>query len=92
MIYEFRVEQTAIRQLNRLPKPVRVRLWRKIKALPSAPRPPGTKALDGALKPLRSLRVGDYGAIYRVDDEARVVRVTHTGHRSRVYTDAERGA
>jgi len=92
VIYELRVEEGAIRQLNRLPKPVRVRLWDQIRALPSAPRPPGTKALGGTLKPLRSLRVGDYRAIYLVDDEARVVRVTHIGHRSRVYSDAQRGA
>ncbi|MBM3498045.1 MAG: type II toxin-antitoxin system RelE/ParE family toxin [Armatimonadetes bacterium] len=90
MIYELRVEQAAVRQLNRLPKPVRARLWAKIRALPDAPRPPGTKALDGLLRGLRSLRVGDYRALYVVDDEAGVIRVTHVGHRSHVYTDAER--
>jgi len=88
--YRLHPSEAAIRQLNRLPKPVRVRLWARIRALPDAPRPSGTKALDGLLRGLRSLRVGDYRAIYQVDDEAGVIRVTHVGHRSHVYTDAGR--
>jgi addiction module RelE/StbE family toxin len=78
-------------QLLALPGALRVRMERRLNSLLADPRHAGTKALGGTLRPLRSLRVGDYRAIYLVDDESAVIRVTHIGHRSRVYTDAERG-
>jgi mRNA interferase RelE/StbE len=88
--YRIHVSEAAVKQLNRLPKPTRIRLWQKIRALPNAPRSAGTKPLEGALKHMRSLRVSDYRAIYVVDDAARTIEVTHVGHRSRLYADAER--
>lgn len=92
MSYRIEIGRRAQSQLAGLPRSVRLRFEQHIGALAHDPRPPGTKALHGALEPLRSLRVGDYRAIYLVDDEARIIRLTHIGHRSRVYQDAEREA
>ena len=43
------------------------------------------KEKKGKLKGLRSLRVGDYRALYVVDDGARVVEVLAVGPRENVY-------
>jgi mRNA-degrading endonuclease RelE of RelBE toxin-antitoxin system len=71
--YRIHVSEAVVKELNRLPKPTRVRLWHKIRALPRAPRGAGTKALQGALRHMRSLRVSDYRAIYVVDDDDHVL-------------------
>lgn len=42
--------------------------------------------LRGRLRGLRSLRVGAYRIIYRVDDDQRLVRVLAVRHRSVAYT------
>ena len=91
MTYRMAFARRAEAQLLALPSALRARLERRLHSLLADPRQTGTKALGGALKPLRSLRVGDYRVIYALDDEAGVIRVTHVGHRSRVYADAERG-
>ncbi|MDQ4076813.1 MAG: type II toxin-antitoxin system RelE/ParE family toxin [Chloroflexota bacterium] len=51
--------------------------------LGSEPRPAGTKKL-GHLNSYR-IRVGDYRAIYRIDDTNRTVKVWRIGHRKDVY-------
>ena len=92
MKYGIVIERRAQAQLAALPKAVRRRLERRIDSLADDPRHAGTKPLQGTLKPLRCIRQGDYRAIYSVDDNVRLVRVTHVGHRRDVYSHAERGA
>jgi mRNA-degrading endonuclease RelE of RelBE toxin-antitoxin system len=48
-------------------------------------RPPGCKKRVGAW----SLRVGDYGVIYGVNDDAQVVTVYKIEHWREVYRDLE---
>jgi mRNA interferase RelE/StbE len=48
-------------------------------------RPMLGKPLKGALKGSRSLRVGSYRVIYRVDAARREILVTNVGHRRGIY-------
>lgn len=43
------------------------------------------KRLKGELKDFRSLRVGDYRVIYRVEEQDVIVLVVKVGHRASVY-------
>ena len=90
MSYRIIIGRTAQRQLLRLPRPVREQAERHIDGLATDPRPWGSEALSGTLRPFRKLRVGDYRVAYRVDDEARLVTVVWVGHRSRIYDELER--
>jgi len=47
-------------------------------------RPPGCKKLKGGDKEWR-IRIGDYRAVYEIDDMARTVDVTRIAHRRDVY-------
>jgi len=81
--YQVELVSAARRQLAKLPQPARGRLEAAIAALAGDPRPSGATALVGA-EGLR-VRVGDYRAVYRVDDGTRLVEVLGVGHRREVY-------
>jgi mRNA interferase RelE/StbE len=55
-----------------------------IGALAEEPRPPGSKKLRGG-EDLYRIRVGDYRAIYRVEDDRRVVLMIDVGNRKDIY-------
>jgi len=88
--YEVRVTEDAVRSLNQLPKRVRVRCWAEIKLLADRPRPASSGTLQGKLRGLRRIRIGDYRIAYRVDDSSSVVVVHWAGHRSRIYEEIGR--
>jgi mRNA interferase RelE/StbE len=90
MSYRIVVGRTAQKQLAALPKKVGLRLRRRIGRLSADPRPANSGPLEGGLKPLRKLRVGDYRVVYAIEDDARSVQVVAVGHRSRVYDRLER--
>lgn len=81
--YRIEWSSAARRQLAKLPDPARGRVQAAIEALGGDPRPPSAKALVGT-DSLR-VRIGDYRAVYEVDDPARLVRVLTVGHRREVY-------
>jgi mRNA interferase RelE/StbE len=73
------------RQVGPLPERVKERLRQRIGTLASNPLGPGTKALRAKPQGLRRLRVGDYRAIYHVDEASQTVTIVRVGHRSDVY-------
>jgi mRNA interferase RelE/StbE len=75
---------SAKKELLRLPDPVIARILPKIEDLAVEPRPHGCKKLRGGEDAWR-VRVGDYRAIYIIDDEAKKVEVTRIAHRREVY-------
>ncbi len=75
----------ALRTLQSLPPNIRERIRDRLDALATDPRPHGIKALQGGAKGYLRLRVGDYRAIYRVDDDRLSVLVVAVGHRRDVY-------
>ena len=84
MAYAVEILPTALKELDRLPPIVRQRLIQRVDALATQPRPSGIKRMVGDPGVFR-LRVGEYRALYRIDDMAQRVIVERVGHRKDVY-------
>jgi mRNA interferase RelE/StbE len=82
--YQVALKSSAEKELFRLSEHIAFRILPKIKALAIDPRPHGCKKLRGGRDEWR-IRVGDYRAIYIIDDETRRVEVTRIAHRREVY-------
>ncbi len=83
MSYEVRLTIKAEKQLARLPNEAYQRMQRALLALEGDPRPSGARKLQ-AREDYR-LRVGDYRALYKIEDARQEIIVTRVGHRRDVY-------
>jgi mRNA interferase RelE/StbE len=72
------------KELEGLPPKVIARMMSRLEALAEAPRPPGCKKLKGGDNEWR-IRLGNYRAVYEIDDAAQTVDVTRIAHRREVY-------
>ena len=82
--YSLEIKQSAQKELDALDDAPFARMDRKILALAGNPRPAGCKRLKGHRDQWR-VRVGDWRAVYIIDDAARLVTITRIGHRREVY-------
>lgn len=82
--YSVRITESARRELESLPGSVIARMVAALRVLGDDPRPRGCRKLVGSKADYR-LRVGDYRAIYVVDDVERSVLVSRIRHRSAAY-------
>ena len=73
----------AERNLDRLPVAVARRIWQRLVALEADPRPSAATKLEGS--DAYRLRIGDYRAVYLVDDRQRKVEIIRVAHRREVY-------
>jgi mRNA interferase RelE/StbE len=83
-VYEVLIERSAERDLKSLPTPLFHRIVSRIKALADNPRPSGCHKLAGSKNDWR-IRIGDYRALYEINDARRLVRIFRIRHRSEVY-------
>ncbi len=81
--YSVYTTSRADRQLERLDSEVRDRILAVILALGDDPHPVGSTKLKG--RDGYRIRVGDYRALYLVDEENREVTVYRVAHRREVY-------
>jgi mRNA interferase RelE/StbE len=84
MSYEVLILRRAQKELADLPKGDYERVRDAVAALAENPRPAGCKKLVG--REGWRIRLGDYRAIYEIDDAQQKVTVLHIGHRRDVYT------
>ncbi|MFW6355655.1 MAG: type II toxin-antitoxin system RelE family toxin [Spirochaetota bacterium] len=56
-----------------------------IEALSDEPRPPGVKKYRSEERDIYHIRVGNYRAVYVIEDDLLLVLVIRVGHRSDVY-------
>jgi addiction module RelE/StbE family toxin len=85
-MYEIRVTPQAeedLRQLTRADRHLADRILTKLETL--AERPYQGKPLVGPHAGRRSLRVGTYGVIYRVEETPQLVIILTAKHRRHVY-------
>jgi mRNA interferase RelE/StbE len=82
--YAVTLARAAQRDLDRLPANVRERLLGALMGLEINPRPPGTIKLAGSGDEYR-IRVGDYRAVYVINDAESGVEVLRCQHRREVY-------
>lgn len=83
--YEVEFSRSARRELERLPAEVIPRIIAAIDTLRLEPRPRGCRKLAGE-EALYRIRVGDYRAIYEIDDPQRRVLVLRVRHRKDAYS------
>ncbi|HPO15844.1 MAG TPA: type II toxin-antitoxin system RelE/ParE family toxin [Candidatus Hydrogenedentes bacterium] len=82
--YRVEYQTSAIRDLKKIKEPYRAKIVREIDKLAYNPRPVGAKKMSG-FDQLYRIRVGDYRALYLIEDNVLVVLVLHAAHRREVY-------
>jgi len=78
------LEQSAQRDLKRLPAEIFLRLIFHVKALAVDPRPAGCRKIMGSKSDWR-IRVGNYRIIYEIDEKAKAVKVMRVRYRCEAY-------
>ena len=84
MSYELITPKLFEKQLEALPKEVKLKAIEKILALAEEPRPSGVSKLKGSENEYR-IRVGDYRVRYEIDDTKKMIILLHCRHRREVY-------
>ena len=84
MVFKVLLHPKAVEALEKIEKPTRSRIIKKLRELEDRPERAG--------KPLKysnfwSLRVGDYRAIYEIYRDKNQVVILFIGHRKKVYDD-----
>ena len=82
--YQITFSRPARKELESLSVEVNNRIFPKIVALASDPRPDGCRKLVGE-ENLWRIRVGDYRIIYSIDDDIRTLDIITVRHRSKAY-------
>jgi mRNA interferase RelE/StbE len=82
--YHVVLTSSAEKELKRLSRQLIARMVSRLENLASNPSPPGCKKLKGGDREWR-IRVGDYRAVYTVDNTKSLAEVTRIRHRSEVY-------
>lgn len=82
--YRVVLSRTAEKELSKLPISVIDKIIVVLRSLEQNPRPPGCKKLKG-FTDLWRVRIGDYRAIYSINDVILLVDVREIGHRKHIY-------
>ena len=83
MSYSVRIKASAAKELERIPRPARLRIIAAIDRL--GEQPLSGAPLKGELRGLRRQRVGDYRIVYELLDAELVVLVVRVAHRRDAY-------
>jgi len=84
-MYQIRLLDTAIQELEKLDKPIGRRIITRLYWLAENLDSIRTPKLKGDLSAFYKLRVGDYRIFYQVLEEEQVIIVHKIGHRSEIY-------
>ena len=81
--YSVSIKESAVREIEAIPRKDRERIMRRIGALSGNPRPPGCEKLSGEER--YRVRQGQYRTVYSIDDVGKAVVIFKIGHRREVY-------
>jgi len=83
-VYKLAIKKSVKKEFNGLPDSIFLAIDKGILSLITDPIPyPQSKALKGENK--RRLRVGDYRAVYSVDERQKIITIFRVRHRKDVY-------
>ncbi len=83
MPYSPKIKRSALKEIQALPKPERLRIVEAIDRLPENPHV--GKLLKGDFSGLRRIRVGVYRIVYEINEGQILVLVLRVAHRKDVY-------
>ena len=81
--YDLLIKRSAEKDLKQLGDGDYDRVIKRLWALADNPRPVGYVKLTG--HDVYRLRIGNYRALYTVDDLARTIEIISVGHRKEIY-------
>ncbi|MBI5788819.1 MAG: type II toxin-antitoxin system RelE/ParE family toxin [Candidatus Schekmanbacteria bacterium] len=84
-MYTIRILKPAIRELEKLDKPIGHRIVQRIKWLAENSDKTKPEALKGDLAGLYKIREGNYRIIYEIIQKERIIIIHSIGHRREVY-------
>lgn len=84
MEYKITIKASAKKELEKIPKVIRVHLIDAINNLAANPRPSGCKKLVNFDNSFR-IRHGDYRIIYKISDNELAIAIIKVGNRKDVY-------
>lgn len=82
--YQITFSRSARKELEALDAALVNRIFPKIEALRSDPRPSGCRKLVGSENAWR-IRVGDYRVLYSLNDNSNTIDIIAIRHRSKAY-------
>lgn len=82
--YEVVLSKTVVKSMSKLPTSIVNKIILVLESLATNPRPVGCKKLKG-FDNLWRVRIGDYRAIYAIEDVILLVDVRDVGHRKDIY-------
>ena len=83
MSYGVFLQRSAQKALEKVPSEIRDRIYHALRNLRDNPRPPGCKKLKNS--GYWRIRIGDYRAIYEIEDAVQTVTVLRIAHRGEIY-------
>ncbi len=83
-MYEILLERRAEKDLRKLSSELFQRIIAKIQSLSENPKPQGSRKITGSKNDWR-IRIGDYRAIYEIDEHEKRVRIMRVRHRREAY-------
>jgi len=82
--YKIEWKRSAIKELEKLPRPMISRIVSAVDNLSSTPYPQGVRKLAGTEDSYR-IRIGNYRVIYKIIENKLIVEIIRVGHRKDVY-------
>lgn len=83
-VYRVVLSKSAEKGLQKLPMDAIARIVLALQSLETEPRPSGCKKLKGVAN-LWRIRIGNYRAIYSIEDVILLIDVRLIGHRKHIY-------
>jgi len=83
-VYEILLERRAEKDLKKLPSVLFQRIIEKIQPLAENPKPQGSRKITGSKNDWR-IRIGDYRAIYEINEREKRVKIMLIRHRREAY-------
>lgn len=82
--YKIEWKRSAIKELEKLPRPMHSKIVSAVDNLASNPYPQGVRKLVGTENSYR-IRVGDYRVLYNIIENRLIVEIVRVGHRKDIY-------
>ena len=81
--YKILIKESAVRELENIPKKDIKKTIKRIQSLAQNPRPQGTQKLSAQER--YRIRQGDYRIVYSIQDKEFTVHIFKIGHRREIY-------